>query len=178
MTPGQQYSVERATEILSRTPGVLRQLLEGLSDSWLHCDEGSGTWSPHQVLGHLIQGERKDWILRARVMLEQGDAVTFEPFDRFAHLELAKEHTTGEMLDEFETLRRENLETLERWKLSDAELARPGRHPEFGPVELRQHLATWVAHDLSHIGQIARIMAKQYDDAVGPWKKYLRILQV
>jgi len=172
-----QYRLDQAVEILSRTPRTLRALLEGLSNPWIRATEGGKTWSAFDVVGHLIHGERTDWIPRARIILDHGESRVFEPFDRFAQERESRGRSLGELLDEFAALRQANVETLERWHLADEDLDRTGRHPEFGPVTLRQHLATWVAHDLGHIAQVVRAMAKQYREEVGPWKTYLRVLR-
>jgi uncharacterized damage-inducible protein DinB len=167
-----QFDLEAALEILERTPAVLRALLAGLSDEWAKRNEGGRSWSPHDVVGHLVHGEKTDWIARARIILERGEAQEFEPFDRFAQLE--EETSLEERLEEFAALRAANLAELKRLDLSD--LDRTGRHPELGVVTLRQLLATWVVHDLSHLGQAARTMARQYRDEVGPWEEYLPML--
>ena len=151
-------------------------MLAGLPPAWIDATEGEETWSPYVIVGHLIHGERADWIPRARIILAQGHDRRFTPFDRFAQFRESEGKTLGELLDEFERLRAESLETLMGWRLTDAQLSLEGEHPAFGPVSLRQLLATWVAHDLGHIGQIARVMAKQYRDAVGPWRAYLPIM--
>src|SRR5690349_3907934 len=162
--------------VLERTPRTLRAMLAGLPAAWFDATEGPETWSPYVVVGHLIHGERADWIPRARIILEQGPNRRFTPFDRFAQLRESAGKTLGELLDEFTLLREESLVTLRGWRLTEAQLSLEGEHPEFGAVTLRQLLATWVAHDLSHVAQISRVMAKQYRDAVGPWRKYLPIM--
>lgn len=172
-----QFELNAAVAVLDRTPGTLDQLLSGLPFEWLTATEGAGTWSPFEVVGHLIHGEETDWIPRARIILGEGERRPFDPFDRFAHLERSKGKSIEQILGEFRRLRRDNLETLASWKLGPSDLERRGRHPELGVVTLRQLLATWVAHDLAHIGQIVRVMAKQYRDAVGPWKAYMSVYQ-
>jgi len=172
-----QFRFEDAMPVLRRTPSVLRELLQGLSPSWIRATEGAATWSPFDVVGHLIHGERTDWVARVQHILRHGDSVTFPPFDREAMFEASTGRTLDELLDEFAILRRENLGTLDALRLTEADLDRRGRHPEFGVVTMRQHLATWVAHDLGHIDQIVRVMARQYTDAVGPWTAYLSILR-
>lgn len=162
--------------ILERTPVVLRAWLHDLPAAWLHGTEGPDTFSAVEVLGHLIQGERTDWIPRARQILEQGTTVAFEPFDRFAHRRLLAGRDLPDLLDLFAVLRAGNLATLRVWDLDASRLDLRGRHPELGEVTLRQLLATWVAHDLGHLAQIARVMAKQYAGAVGPWRAYLPVL--
>lgn len=171
-----EYSLDDAVAVLERTPATLRAMLSGLPDHWTRSNEGAGTWSPFDVVGHLIHGERTDWIPRAEHVLQHGDAVPFPPFDREAMFEASQGKSLDELLDTFAELRAKSLERLKALDLTDAMLRRHGAHPEFGAVELQQHLATWVAHDLSHVSQIARTMAHQYRDAVGPWKKYLSVL--
>jgi hypothetical protein len=168
--------VDEAVAILSRTPGTLDAMLRGLPEGWLVAHEGEETWSPFDVVGHLIHGERTDWIPRARIILEHGESRAFEKFDRFAQFESSVGRPLGELLDEFARLRRSNLEILAAFRLTEADLARRGTHPELGVVTLRQLLATWTAHDLDHIVQISRVLAKQYSDEVGPWRAYLRII--
>jgi hypothetical protein len=147
-----------------------------LPDSFLLTREGGDTWSPYDIVGHLIHGERTDWIARVRMILTRGEESTFEPFDRFAQFQDSRGRSLSSLLDEFAALRAENLETLRELKLGPAEFALTGRHPDFGVVTLGQLLATWVVHDLGHLGQIARVMAKQYRDEVGPWRAYLPVL--
>ncbi len=156
--------------MLSRTPDVLEMLLQGLPRAWETANEGQGTFSPREVLGHLIQGEREDWIPRAQMIVEHGESRSFEPFERFAHRKWFDAFTTGELLAELRRLREANLERLVGWKLSEQDLERRGRHPDFGPVTLRQLLSTWVVHDLNHLAQISRVMAKHYGADVGPWR--------
>ena len=138
--------------------------------------EGGDTWSPFDVIGHLIHGERTDWVPRVKIILEHGDARAFDTFDRFAQFAASEGRTLDSLLDEFARLRRDNLKELASLRLSDADLDRRGRHPAFGSVTLRQLLATWVAHDLDHVAQIARTLARQYADEVGPWRAYLRVI--
>jgi hypothetical protein len=170
------FDLAQALPVLERTPATLRTLLGGLPSAWTDANEGPDTWSPFDVVGHLIQGERTDWIPRARIILEEGRSRAFEPFDRFAQFRDSEGKTLAELLDEFERLRAASLATLKGWKLTDARLALQGEHPVFGAVTLRQLLATWTAHDVSHVAQISRVMAKQYRDAVGPWRAYLPIM--
>lgn len=171
-----EFDFARGTAVLERTPHTLRDMLSGLAADLLHATEGPDTWSPYVVVGHLIHGERTDWIPRTRIILAQGADRRFEPVDRTAQLREDQTRPIEAMLDEFARLRSENLATLTGWRLSDAQLGLEGIHPAFGAVTLRQLLATWVAHDLGHVAQIARVMAKQYRDAVGPWRAYLPIL--
>ncbi len=170
-----QFELDAAVAVLGRTPGTLDALLAGLPSEWLTATEGPDTWSPFDVLGHLIHGEETDWIPRARIILAEGDSRPFDPFDRFAHLERPRGKSVDQLIDEFRRLRRRNLETLVSWKLNPADLDRRGRHPDLGTVTLGQLLATWTAHDLSHLGQIVRVMAKQYREAVGPWSAYMSV---
>jgi hypothetical protein len=168
--------MDEAVAILARTPAALEALLRGLPDGWISANEGGETWSPFDVIGHLIHGERTDWVQRARIILEHGETRPFDKFDRFAQFALSEGRSLASLLDEFATLRQENLRELERMRLTDADLDRRGRHPELGVVTLRQLLATWVAHDLDHVVQISRVLARQYSDEVGPWRAYLRII--
>lgn len=171
-----EFQLTRALEVLERTPATFRALLGGLSEAWTAPNEGPDTFSAFDNLGHLVHGERADWIPRARVILAQGTNRRFEPFDRFAHYRESEGKTMAELLDEFARLRAESLTTLRGWRLTERELALEGEHPELGPVTLRQLLATWVAHDLGHVAQTARVLAKQYREAVGPWRAYLPVL--
>ena len=170
------FQLEDGIAILERTPATFRALLDGLPDTWTTPNEGPATFSAYDNVGHLIHGERTDWIARARIILAQGGNRRFEPYDRFAQARESHGKSLGVLLDEFEQLRQENLATLRGWNLSARELALEGEHPELGPVSLRQLLATWVAHDLGHIAQTTRVMATQYRDAVGPWRAYLPVL--
>lgn len=170
------FSFTMALPVLRRTPSVVRDLLADLPASWTGAVEGPNTWSPFDVVGHLIHGERADWMPRVEHLLRHGDAVPFPPFDREAMFDESRGKALGELLDTFARLRTESLERLAALSLTDADLSRRGRHPEFGVVTLGQHLSTWVAHDLGHVSQIVRVMARQYTDAVGPWKAYLSIL--
>ena len=171
------FTFDTALPVLRRTPSVVSGLLADLPASWTDAVEGPNTWSPFDVVGHLIHGERTDWVPRVEHLLRHGDAVPFPPFDREAMFTASQGKSLGELLDTFAGLRRQSLERLEALGLSDADLSRCGTHPEFGVVTLGQHLSTWVAHDLGHIGQIVRVMARQYTDAVGPWRAYLSVLQ-
>ena len=170
------YLLEEATAVLARTPGALDALLRGLPEGWLSAHEGGESWSPYDVMGHLIHGERTDWIPRVRRLLEHGESLAFEKFDRFAQFEESKGKTLASLLDEFAAVRAQSLRDLAALKLTSEDLDRRGRHPAFGPVTLRQLLATWMAHDLDHLTQIARVIARQYSDEVGPWRAYLRII--
>ena len=170
------FDLPAGIAVLERTPAALRHLLAGLPSGWTRANEGPATWSPFDVLGHLVHCERADWIARARIILEQGPARRFTPLDRHAQERESAGKSVEDLLGEFARLRAENLVTLASWSLGDARLALVGEHPAFGPVTLRQLLATWVAHDLAHLAQIARVMAKQYRDAVGPWRAYLPVM--
>jgi hypothetical protein len=170
------FDLGDGTAILERTPLTLRAMLAGLPPAWTDATEGPETWSPYTVVGHLVHGERAVWIPRARIILEQGPERRFASFDRFAMFRDSEGKSLDDLLDEFARVRAENLATLARWRLTEAELALQGEHPEFGAVTLRQLLATWVAHDLGHLGQTVRVMAKQYRDAVGPWREFLSIM--
>ena len=170
------FVLDTGIEVLRRTPATLRALLTDLPSEWISATEGPETWSPYDIVGHLIHGERTDWIARARIILEQGPNRRFEPYDRFAQFRESEGKSLAQLLDEFAKLRAENIVILRDLKLTDTQMALEGEHPAFGTVTLRQLLATWVAHDLGHIAQIARVMAKQYRDAVGPWRQYLPVL--
>lgn len=176
-TTRRAFSLEEAIPILTCTPRTLDAMLRGLPDPWLRCNEGADTFSPFDVVGHLIHGEKTDWIPRARRILDDGEAKAFDPFDRFAQLRDTKGRPLADLLDEFAILRRKSLDELAALKLGEKELDRRGRHPELGAVTLRQLLATWVAHDLDHVQQIARVMAKRYAPECGPWAAYLRVVR-
>jgi hypothetical protein len=176
MADSMDFDLPASIAVLERTPAALRALLAGLPPSWIDATEGAESWSPYVNIGHLIHGERTDWIPRARIILAQGAERRFAPFDRFAQLRESEGKSLGTLLDELASLRAANLATLRSWRLTDAQLALAGEHPAFGAVTLRQLLATWVAHDLGHIAQVARVMAKQYRAAVGPWREYLPVM--
>ena len=170
------FDLSAGVAVLERTPATLRTLLAGLPPQWTDATEGPDTWSPYIVVGHLIHGERTDWIPRAKIILAQGTERRFTPYDRFAQFRESEGKSLDQLLDELARLRADNLQTLTGWRLTDAELALTGEHPEFGTVTLRQLLATWVAHDLGHLSQVTRVMAKQYRGAIGPWHAYLSIM--
>ncbi len=172
------FTLEKSIEILERTPGVLTALLQNISDDWTSRNEGGETWSVYDIIGHLIHGERTDWIPRADIILSKKPNRNFEPFDRLAQLEESKGKSLTQLLDEFGLLRKKNIEYLRSKKLTGKNLEEKGIHPAFGEVTLSQLLSTWVVHDLNHIAQISRVMAKQYKAEVGPWIEYLKILQV
>jgi hypothetical protein len=171
-----QFQLKDALEVLERTPATFRALLGGVSEVWTAPNEGPETFSAFDNVGHLVHGERTDWIPRARIILAQGPDRRLEPYDRFAQNRESRGKTLAELLDEFARLRAENLVTLRGWQLSDRELALQGEHPALGTVTLRQLLATWVAHDLGHVAQTARVLARQYREEVGPWIAYLPVL--
>jgi hypothetical protein len=171
------FRFETALPILRRTPAVLRAQLRDLPPGWTDATEGPNTWSAFDVVGHLIHGERTDWVPRIEHMLAHGDTVPFPPFDREAMFAASRGRSLHELLDTFEALRNESLARIHALGLTDSDLSRRGRHPEFGIVTMGQHLATWVAHDLGHISQVVRVMARQYSEAVGPWQAYLSILR-
>ena len=172
------FDLHEASALLERTPHSLTALLAGLPEPWVRENEGGESWSPFEIVGHLVHGERTDWIPRARLILEQGEAVTFEPFDRFAQLR-EPDRDMAELLDEFRTLRTDNVASLRALAPTEDDLRRRGRHPELGPVTLGQLLATWVVHDLGHVRQIARTMARRWaaKTDVGPWRAYLPVLE-
>ncbi len=170
------FVFDEGLPLLRRTPAVLDAWLRDLPPAWLLADEGPGTWNATTVVSHLIEGERHDWLPRVRHLLAHGEAVPFPPFDRFAQLH-APAQPMAALLDTFAALRRRSLDELATLRLAAADLARGGRHPEFGPVTLGQHLATWVAHDLTHLAQVARVMGRRCRDAVGPWQAYLRVVR-
>ncbi|HTK69711.1 MAG TPA: DinB family protein [Candidatus Eisenbacteria bacterium] len=170
------FSLGEAIPILERTPHTIDAILRGLPDAWLLCNEGPDTFSPYDVVGHLIHGEKTDWMPRVRMILQSGDQHAFEPFDRFAQREASRRASLDELLDEFARLRAANIAALQTLKLTSVDLDRRGKHPELGTVTMRQLLATWVAHDLDHVIQIARVMGRQYTDEVGPWTAHLRII--
>jgi uncharacterized damage-inducible protein DinB len=171
------FSFGDALPILRATPGVLRAWLAELPPSWIMSNEGPDSWSPFDIVGHLIHGERTDWIPRVELLLAHGQSRPFTPFDRFAQFRESRGRSLAELLDTFAELRQANVGRLESLGLGTADLDRRGLHPELGPVTLRQLLATWVAHDLNHLGQIARVMGRQYTMAVGPWVEYLPMLR-
>lgn len=171
-----EFDLDEATAVLARTPAAAKALLQGLPEGWVNGDEGPDTWSPFAAVGHLIHGERTDWIARAKIILTMGESKAFDPFDRFAQFEESQGKSMEELLHTFEELRGRNLESLRGLGISEEDLKRKGRHPALGTVTLGQLLSTWVAHDLGHLAQIARVMARQYSDQVGPWREYIPIL--
>ncbi len=171
-----QFSLDLSMDVLRRSPATLEALLMGVDPAWERGTEGPDTFSPFDVVGHLIDGEETDWIPRARIILAQGADRRFRPYDRFRHRERNAGRTLESLLAEFGKLRATNLDLLRSWKLTDAELDLQGEHPDFGPVTLRHLLAAWVVHDLGHLAQIARVMAKQYRSEVGPWAPHEPVL--
>jgi len=186
MATMREFSLTEAIALLARTPATLDALLRGLPDVWVRGNEGrikeggsrdeKDTWSPFDIVGHLIVGERTDWMPRARIILEHGEARPFDPFDRFAQVKESQGKSLGQLLDDFARLRKENLVALHALNLQPEDMVRRGKHPELGVVTLDQLLATWAVHDLTHLHQISRVMANQYRDAVGPWIAYLGVL--
>ena len=170
------YSIANSIEILERTPAVMKTLLSGLDDEWIMNNEGPETFSPFDVMGHLIHGEKTDWMVRTKIILEFGLSKPFTPWDRFAQFEESKGKTLKQLLDEFDELRKHNIHWLMSQNLSEPDLDKKGMHPQLGDVTLRNLLATWVVHDLTHIAQITRVMAKQYKEETGPWKEFFRVL--
>jgi len=171
-----EFDLDLSTEILTRTPATLRALLGGLSDPWVRGTEGPGTFSVFDVVGHLIDGEETDWIPRARIILAGGPDPRFEPYDRFRHRARNRDRSLPSLLEEFSALRGANVEELRSWRLTAGALDLPGAHPSFGRVRLRELLAAWVVHDLGHVAQAARVMAKQFREAAGPWVEFLPVL--
>lgn len=171
-----QHNLQDTISLLSRTPAALDALLRGLPETWTMRNEGEETWSTFDIVGHLIHGERTDWMPRARIILQFGESKAFEPFDRWAQERESQGKTFAQLMDEFARLRSENLNELRALNLREDDLARRGRHPALGVVTLSQLLATWATHDLTHLHQISRVMAYQYRDAVGPWSAYLGVL--
>lgn len=172
-----RYSLDDSVAVLRRTPAALDLLLRDLPDTWTRHNEGGATWDAHDIVAHLIHGDRTDWVPRAKRILESGEAVAFDPFDMSGHVRERDGKSLGQLLDEFARLRAANLRALRALNLTDADLERRGRHPSLGVVTMSQLLATWVAHDLTHLHQISRVMAHQYREAVGPWGQYLGVLQ-
>jgi len=186
MASSTEFNLADAVALLTRTPGTLNALLRGLPDIWVRCnegrsndgrsDQGKDTWSGFDIVGHLIVGERTDWMPRVRILLESGESRPFDPFDRFAQVKESQGKSLEQLLDEFARLRAENLVALQALNLQPEDLIRRGRHPALGVVTLQELLATWTVHDLTHLHQLSRVMAHQYRDAVGPWSAYLGVL--
>lgn len=171
------FSMKEAMEVLERTPQTLEHFLSGLSDGWLQSKEGEGTWNASEVIEHLIEGEKHNWLPRLKMILQEGESKPFPPFDRFSHLQEASERSIEQKLLEFRTIRAQNINTLQTLIDPELHLELTGSHPAFGQVKLRELLATWAVHDLTHIAQIVRVMAKRYRTDVGPWQEYLGILK-
>ncbi|MBE2218954.1 MAG: DinB family protein [Ignavibacteria bacterium] len=170
-----KFDLSKSLEILSNTPSVLESLLHGLSNEWLYSNEGPDTWSPFDIVGHLVHAELTDWMERMDIILNKEDK-HFKPFDRFAQFTESKDKSISELLAEFRTLREKNIKNLKDLNITEEKFDELGIHPVFGEVTLRELLSTWVVHDLNHIAQITRVMAKQYKDETGPWVEFLPIL--
>lgn len=170
------FKVEEAIEILERTPDTLAHYLAGLSEGWLHCDEGEGTWNAVEVVEHLIEAEKHNWLPRLAFIIREGESKPFPEFDRFSHLHHEGKRPAAQALADFKNVRLNNVNTLKTWIADGFDYERAGFHPAFGPVKTRELLSTWVVHDFTHIAQIARVMAERYRDDVGPWQAYLGIL--
>jgi hypothetical protein len=171
-----KFELSSALAVLERTPGSIRALLEGLADPWIRSNEGPQTFSSFDVVGHLIDGEETDWVPRAKIILAQGPDPRFETYDRFRHWQRNAGRSLASLLDEFQTLRMQNLVLVRSWNLTEEQLLLRGNHPQLGTVTLRELLAAWVVHDLGHIAQIGRVMAKQYKEEVGPWVPFMPVL--
>jgi len=171
-----EFSLEMGIPVLERTPATLRAMLLGLPEKWIISNEGDDSWSPYDVVGHLVSLERTDWLPRARIILEHGASRPFDPVDRFAMFTESQGKSLEQLLDEFAQIRTRNMADLRAMQLTTEQLALRGRHPALGEVTLGQLLATWITHDLNHIHQIAQTMARQYRDAVGSWREYVLIL--
>lgn len=172
-----KFELFQALVILDRTPGTIKSLLENLDEIWTNTNEGPETFSPFDVVGHLIYGEKTDWVVRAKIILQESNQKIFEQFDRFAHERECKGKSLNQLLEEFEYLRKENINWVKVQKLTTQDLDKTGRHPTLGEVSLKHLLACWVVHDLTHIAQITRVMAKQYKNEIGPWTEFFRILK-
>jgi hypothetical protein len=170
-----QFDLEKALPVLERTPRVVEALLYGLPHEWVNSNEGNNSWTPFEIVGHLILGEKTDWLPRTKLIMSNGSK-EFVPFDMEGHIAVSKGKTMSQLLDEFKILRKENLALLNSMELTNEALDQTGIHPELGAVTLRQLLASWVVHDLTHIHQLSRVMAKQYEEAVGPWKQFMGVL--
>ncbi len=170
------FKLQKSLEILERTPLVLESLLSDVSDEWIMNNEGENTFSPFDVVGHLLHGEKTDWMARLQIILRDGGDKNFTPYDRFAQYEESKGKSMSQLLSEFKSLRMRNLATLIALNIQESDLSKEGIHPKFGKVTLRHLLSTWTVHDLSHIAQITRVMSKQYKEEVGPWIEFLPIL--
>ena len=172
-----KYNITLALEILERTPAVLKILLSGLNDDWIMNNEGPETFSPYDVIGHLMHGEKTDWTARTKMIMEHGNTKTFVPWDRFAQYEESKGKSLQQLLYDFEIIRKENIVWFKALQLTEADLDKKGSHPKLGEVTMRNLLSTWVIHDLTHIAQVTRVMAKQYKEEMGPWLQFFRIME-
>lgn len=171
------FSIEKSISVLEKTPAVLHDLLFDLSEEWVMFNEGGETWSPYDIIGHLVHGESTDWIKRLEIILSDNDEKKFTPFDRFAQFNESKGKEMKTLLNEFKILRTKNIEILKSKNIIEVDYERIGIHPVFGNITLRNLIATWVVHDLDHLAQLSRVLAHQYRSEVGPWKEYLRILK-
>ncbi len=171
-----RFDLSKSIEVLERTPLVIEGMLKGVSDEWITKNEGPGTWSAFDIVGHLVHGEKTDWMTRTEIILSDTNNKKFTPFDRFAQLRESQGKSIQMLLDEFKNLRKKNIVKLKLKGIDSADLHKHGIHPDFGKVTLKQLLSTWVVHDLNHVAQVARVMAKQYKSEVGPWIEYLPIL--
>ncbi len=169
------FSLKKSIELLERSPATYETLLSNLNYDWNKINEGENTWSAYNIIGHLIHGEKTDWIPRAEIILHKEDK-NFEPYDRFAQDKLYNKQTFEELINEFKTLRVHNINILKSWKLTESDLNKEGIHPDLGTVNLKQLIATWTIHDMVHLNQISRVMVKHYGEDIGPWKKYVRLL--
>ena len=170
------FNLNKSIELLDRTPDLYSTLFSNSSYNWDRIDEGKETWNGYKIIGHLIHGEKTDWIPRAEIILSNGNDKTFEPYDRFAQEKLYSSQTTQQLLDEFRILRTQNLEKLKSWNLTEYDLDKKGIHPDLGEVNLRELISTWTIHDLAHLNQLSRVIVKHYSEDVVPWKKYTRLL--
>jgi hypothetical protein len=177
MANSTEFNLAESLALLTRTPAVLNALLRGLPDIWVRSDEGVDTWNAFNIVGHLAFAERTDWIPRVRILLENGEARPFDPFDRFAQMKESHGKSLEQLLDSFSFLRSESLAALQSLNLEEEDLVRRGKHPALGVVTLSELLAAWTVHDLTHLHQLARLMAHQYRDVVGPWSAYLGVLR-
>jgi DinB superfamily len=171
-----EFNLPESVAVLRRTPAVVNSLLRGLPECWTRANEGGDSWNAFDIVGHLVHGEQTDWMPRARIILAEGETRAFDPFDRLAQPKSSQGKSLDQLLDEFALLRKENLAALEALHLQPQDLQRRGRHPALGTVTLSELLATWAAHDLTHLHQLSRVLAHQYQQAVGPWSAYLGVL--
>ncbi len=171
------FNLDKSIELLERTPNIFKALFYGLSHDWATINEGKNTWSGYTIIGHLIHGEKTDWMPRAKIILGENQDKHFEPYDRFAQDKLYANQTIEELLNEFEELRKKNLTELRSWSLTTDDLNKKGIHPELGIVTLRELISTWTIHDMAHLNQVSRVLVKHYSKDVGPWTNYIKILQ-